>query len=143
METKFSKLNISDKVSDKDLKIPIQKTSWKEYLSFIEGIFGTAIKDSPRDLLLKRPFRSPKDFKNRIAFKDGVTFDSDEEYCYCQFFSIYKRKQMEKGKQKIDNPVIKLNSGHVIDRSLQYGINAKICRLSYAPFQKRKVPQTQ
>ncbi|CAB5395010.1 unnamed protein product [Rhizophagus irregularis] len=62
----------------------------------LEGIFGTAIKDSPRDLLLKRPFRSPKDFKNRIAFKDGVTFDSDEEYCYCQFFSIYKRKQMEK-----------------------------------------------
>lgn len=35
METKFSKLNISDKVSDKDLKILIQKTSWNEYLSFI------------------------------------------------------------------------------------------------------------
>ncbi|RGB24548.1 hypothetical protein C1646_804242 [Rhizophagus diaphanus] len=69
----------------------------------LEGILGTAIKDSPRDLLLKRPFRSPKDFKDRVAFKDGVTFDSDEEY----------------------------------------GINAKICRLSYAPFQKRKVPQTQ
>ncbi|CAB4411615.1 unnamed protein product [Rhizophagus irregularis] len=69
----------------------------------LTGIFGTAVKDSPRDLKLKRPFHSPKDFKDRVAFKDGVTFDNDEEY----------------------------------------GINAKICRLSYAPFQKRKVLQTQ
>ncbi|CAB4410698.1 unnamed protein product [Rhizophagus irregularis] len=69
----------------------------------LTGIFGTAVKDSPRDLKLKRPFHSPKDFKDRVAFKDRVTFDNDEEY----------------------------------------GINAKICRLSYAPFQKRKVLQTQ
>ncbi|CAB4397239.1 unnamed protein product [Rhizophagus irregularis] len=69
----------------------------------LTGIFGTALKDSPQNLKIKRPFHSPKDFKDRVAFKDRVTFDSDEEY----------------------------------------GINAKICRLSYAPFQKRKVPQTQ
>ncbi|PKY50556.1 hypothetical protein RhiirA4_467091 [Rhizophagus irregularis] len=44
--------------------------------TLLEGILGTAIKDSPRNLLLKRPFRSPKDFKDRVAFKDGVTFDN-------------------------------------------------------------------
>ncbi|CAB4391688.1 unnamed protein product [Rhizophagus irregularis] len=59
------------------------------------------IKDSPEDLMLKRPFRSPEDFKDRVAFNDGVTFDSDE------------------------------------------GIKAKICRLSYVPFQKRQVSQIQ
>ncbi|PKY31700.1 hypothetical protein RhiirB3_475297 [Rhizophagus irregularis] len=64
-------------------------------------IFSTEIKDSPEALMLKRPFRSPEDFKDRVAFNDGVTFDSDE------------------------------------------GIKAKICRLSYVPFQKRQVSQIQ
>ncbi|GBC43230.2 hypothetical protein GLOIN_2v1470985 [Rhizophagus irregularis DAOM 181602=DAOM 197198] len=59
------------------------------------------IKDSPEALMLKRPFHSPEDFKDRVAFNDGVTFDSDE------------------------------------------GIKAKICRLSYVPFQKHQVSQIQ
>ncbi|EXX59375.1 hypothetical protein RirG_189620 [Rhizophagus irregularis DAOM 197198w] len=42
------------------------------------GIFGTALKDSLRDLKLKRPFHSPKDFKDRVAFKDRVSFDNDD-----------------------------------------------------------------
>ncbi|CAB4495437.1 unnamed protein product [Rhizophagus irregularis] len=69
--------------------------------NIITDIFGTSIKDSPEDLMHKRPFRSPEDFKDRVTFNDRVTFDSDE------------------------------------------GIKAKICRLSYAPFQKRKVSQIQ
>ncbi|CAG8722321.1 4214_t:CDS:2, partial [Rhizophagus irregularis] len=64
-------------------------------------IFSTEIKDSPEALMLKRPFHSPEDFKDRVAFNDGVTFDSDE------------------------------------------GIKAKICRLSYVPFQKHQVSQIQ
>ncbi|UZO21789.1 uncharacterized protein OCT59_014174 [Rhizophagus irregularis] len=37
-----------------------------------------ALKDSLRDLKLKRPFHSPKDFKDRVAFKDRVSFDNDD-----------------------------------------------------------------
>ncbi|POG72800.1 hypothetical protein GLOIN_2v1477424 [Rhizophagus irregularis DAOM 181602=DAOM 197198] len=48
----------------------------KLYIS--RGIFGTALKDSLRDLKLKRPFHSPKDFKDRVAFKDRVSFDNDD-----------------------------------------------------------------
>ncbi|PKC74127.1 hypothetical protein RhiirA1_450382 [Rhizophagus irregularis] len=43
-------------------------------------IFGTALKDSPQNLKLKRPFHSLKDFKDRVAFKDRETFDRDEKY---------------------------------------------------------------
>ncbi|CAB4395442.1 unnamed protein product [Rhizophagus irregularis] len=66
--------------------------------NIITDIFGTAIKDSQEDLMRKRPFRSPEDFEDRVAFNDGVAFE---------------------------------------------GIKAKICRLSFAPFQKRKVSQIQ
>ncbi|RGB42197.1 hypothetical protein C1646_751230 [Rhizophagus diaphanus] len=54
METEFSKLNISDKVSDKDLKILIQKTSWKEYLSFIVIFKINNIVSLHVDVILKK-----------------------------------------------------------------------------------------